>query len=79
METRLIDWLIDWRLFLSGAHHEERATPILSLWHSIFKTRPFLGFFSREIDQFRSVWARIGKEKKWQFFFLIFLWNDDVS
>ena len=35
---------------------------ILSLYHGTLQTGLFLGFFSREIGQFRSTCARIGKK-----------------
>ena len=56
--------MIDERAYKSVAQHLERAAPILFHDTAFLPTGILLGFFSREIDQFRSTSARISKRKK---------------
>ena len=44
-------------------HYQEPATPIISQCNDIFIDQTIFRYFSREIGQFQSIWALIGKDK----------------
>ena len=58
-----------------GAHHEESASPILSLCPAAFLyIGLFLDLIFRKIDEFWSTWAWISEEKNGGFFNLPVKW-----
>ena len=46
-----------------GAHYLEPATPIINQCNGIFTDQSIFRYYSREIGQFQSTWARFGKNK----------------
>ena len=46
-----------------GAPYLEPATPIISQCNGIFTDQSIFRYFSRELGQFQSTWARFGRDK----------------
>ena len=47
----------------TGAHYWEPATPIMRQCNGIFTDQSIFRYFSREIGQLQSTWARSGEDK----------------